>query len=355
MTTLKFADTQNMAAFLSIPVESEGFEQIVDFLNSYPIKHALTVNPTIYTSPKKKDTQVPQYSFPSDNVANEDVLKELDDSLVRAATTASSLEAEQDSGNIIKTRSKATPNEAGSQGTTSGGRKAHLLVQANPSVGHLKDIWRKYTGLGLYFGRNRTRVQLYTKEGLKNYSQKVETALGILVTPSRFESGRVRRNCDCVWKTTRLRLFQFSLRDQASNWLEHLPTGSISTWEDLANRFLAQFFPPGRTSKLCNDILMFQQHQGESLSEAWTRFKDLLQKVPHQGIDLWLKIQIFYDHVNPIIRRTIDQAASGKLRDKNDEESWTLLEDLALYENESWNVPRDFAKPVKVISLPKDI
>ncbi|GJS30906.1 hypothetical protein Tco_0491526 [Tanacetum coccineum] len=28
---------------------------------------------------------------------------------------------------------------------------------------------------------------------------------------------------------TRLRLFQFSLRDQASNWLERLPTGSITT------------------------------------------------------------------------------------------------------------------------------
>ncbi|GJU80729.1 zinc finger, CCHC-type containing protein, partial [Tanacetum coccineum] len=86
----------------------------------------------------------------------------------------------------------------------------------------------------------------------------------------------------------RLRLFQFSLRDQASNWLERLPAGSISTWEDLTTRFLAQFFPPGRTVKLRNDILMFQQHHGESLSEAWTRFKDLLQKVPHHGIDLWL-------------------------------------------------------------------
>ncbi|GJX97654.1 hypothetical protein Tco_0353452, partial [Tanacetum coccineum] len=32
---------------------------------------------------------------------------------------------------------------------------------------------------------------------------------------------------------TRLRLFQFSLRDQASNWLERLPAGSISRWEDL--------------------------------------------------------------------------------------------------------------------------
>ncbi|GKB56308.1 retrovirus-related pol polyprotein from transposon TNT 1-94 [Tanacetum coccineum] len=66
----------------------------------------------------------------------------------------------------------------------------------------------------------------------------------------------------------RLRLFQFSLRDQASNWLERLPAGSITTWEDLTTRFLAQFFPPGRTTKLRNDVLMFQQHHGESLFEA---------------------------------------------------------------------------------------
>ncbi|GJZ95743.1 hypothetical protein Tco_0668077 [Tanacetum coccineum] len=29
--------------------------------------------------------------------------------------------------------------------------------------------------------------------------------------------------------------------------------------------------------------------------------------------------------------------------------------DLALYDNESWNNPRDFAKPVKAISLPQDV
>ncbi|GJS43032.1 hypothetical protein Tco_0568075 [Tanacetum coccineum] len=71
--------------------------------------------------PKRKDTQVPQPSDPSENVTDEVVYKELGDSLVRATTTASSLEAEQDSGNIIKTRSKATPNESSSLGTTSGG------------------------------------------------------------------------------------------------------------------------------------------------------------------------------------------------------------------------------------------
>ncbi|GKB78347.1 hypothetical protein Tco_0945242 [Tanacetum coccineum] len=116
---------------------------------------------------------------------------------------------------------------------------------------------------------------------------------------------------------TRMHLFQFSLRDQASNWLKRLLAGSITAWEDLTTH--------------------------------------LLQKVPHHGIDLWLQIQIFYDHVNPVIRRTIDQSAGGKLRDIKAEESWELLEDLALYDNESWNGLIDFAKPVKAISLPQDV
>ncbi|GKC23420.1 hypothetical protein Tco_1025570, partial [Tanacetum coccineum] len=64
---------------------------------------------------------VPRPSDPTESVAYEAIHKELGDSLVRAATTASSLEVEQDSGNITKTQSKVTPNESSSIGTTSGG------------------------------------------------------------------------------------------------------------------------------------------------------------------------------------------------------------------------------------------
>nr|GEU46511.1 MAK10-like protein [Tanacetum cinerariifolium] len=63
----------------------------------------------------------------------------------------------------------------------------------------------------------------------------------------------------------------------------------------------------------------------------------------------------FYDHFNPVTRRTIDQLVGGKLRDRNTKESWALLKDLALYDNKSWNDPRDFAKPAKAISLPQDV
>ncbi|GJT48564.1 hypothetical protein Tco_0974721 [Tanacetum coccineum] len=194
MTTLQFADTHNLVAFLAKPAESEGFEQIVDFLNAHTIKYALTVNSTIYTlctdclpnatifeeltrmgyeklsqkltfykaffSPKwkflihtilqclsAKTTAWNKFSSTMASLiiclatnqkfnfskyilesmvknldnADEDIYKERGDSLERAATTTTGLNAEQDRGNINKTKSKATPNEPSSLGTSSGG------------------------------------------------------------------------------------------------------------------------------------------------------------------------------------------------------------------------------------------
>ncbi|GJX84946.1 hypothetical protein Tco_0335720 [Tanacetum coccineum] len=50
MSTLHFAETHNMIVFLEKPAESNGFQEIIDFLNANQIYYALTVNPTIYTS-----------------------------------------------------------------------------------------------------------------------------------------------------------------------------------------------------------------------------------------------------------------------------------------------------------------
>ncbi|GJZ40693.1 retrovirus-related pol polyprotein from transposon TNT 1-94 [Tanacetum coccineum] len=97
--------------------------------------------------------------------------------------------------------------------------------------------------------------------------------------------------------------------------------------------FLAQFFPPRRTAKLRNDILMFQQHHGESISKAWTRFKDLLRKVPHHCLDLWLQIQIFYDHVDGTIQKGIDYATGGRLRKLRPDEAWSAIERITQLED----------------------
>nr|GEX44841.1 hypothetical protein [Tanacetum cinerariifolium] len=53
------------------------------------------------------------------NMGEEAVNEEMYDSLKRATTTATSLDAEHDRGNISKTQSKATPNELSSLGTSS--------------------------------------------------------------------------------------------------------------------------------------------------------------------------------------------------------------------------------------------
>ncbi|GKD92111.1 hypothetical protein Tco_1371948, partial [Tanacetum coccineum] len=50
MSTLNFANTHNMVAILDKHAESDGFHEIIDFLNANQIRYALTVNPIIYTS-----------------------------------------------------------------------------------------------------------------------------------------------------------------------------------------------------------------------------------------------------------------------------------------------------------------
>ncbi|GKA21857.1 hypothetical protein Tco_0707819 [Tanacetum coccineum] len=88
--------------------------------------------------------------------------------------------------------------------------------------------------------------------------------------------------------------------------------------------------------------------------QAWTRFKDLLQKVPHHGIDRWLQIQIFYDHDSFHLKCEIDRAAGGKLRNNNADESWEIIENLVLYDHEGQNDTKGFVKPFKAISTPQD-
>ncbi|GJY94809.1 ribonuclease H-like domain-containing protein, partial [Tanacetum coccineum] len=50
MATLEFCDKHNMVSYLKKPTGSEGFQEIVDFLNDSYIRYALTKNPTIYVS-----------------------------------------------------------------------------------------------------------------------------------------------------------------------------------------------------------------------------------------------------------------------------------------------------------------
>ncbi|GJY81609.1 MAK10-like protein [Tanacetum coccineum] len=108
-----------------------------------------------------------------------------------------------------------------------------------------------------------------------------------------------------------LRDYSKSSHEGYRNTIELLVWNNVDSFHHMGGLLLPRFLAPilsfGRTAKLRNDILMFttdilmfQQHHGESLSEAWTQ-------------------------------------------------------DVALFDNESWNDPRDFTKPVKAIALPQDV
>ena len=127
----------------------------------------------------------------------------------------------------------------------------------------------------------------------------------------------------------RLRLFPFSLKDRAKSWLTSKPAGTFTTWDALSQEFLSKFFPPGKTAKLRNDIFSFTQYDGESLYEAWERFKDLQRKCPHHGLPDQLIVQTFYNGLTHSVRISVDAAAGGALMGKEVDEAYNLLEEMA--------------------------
>jgi len=65
----------------------------------------------------------------------------------------------------------------------------------------------------------------------------------------------------------KLKAFLFSLKD----WLYYLPSGSITTWNEMKRLFLEKYFPASRASNIRKEICV-RQHNGESLHEYWERF-----------------------------------------------------------------------------------
>uniref|UniRef100_A0A803N924 Retrotransposon gag domain-containing protein n=1 Tax=Chenopodium quinoa TaxID=63459 RepID=A0A803N924_CHEQI len=78
----------------------------------------------------------------------------------------------------------------------------------------------------------------------------------------------------------RLRLFPFSLRDRAKEWLRDEGSGSFDTWDKLVKAFLVKFLGQEKTARLRNELSTFRQSDEESLYDAWRRFKRLQRQCP---------------------------------------------------------------------------
>ncbi|KAL2525542.1 Uncharacterized protein Adt_10596 [Abeliophyllum distichum] len=115
----------------------------------------------------------------------------------------------------------------------------------------------------------------------------------------------------------RLRLFPYTLRDGALEWLDSEPHASITTWDDLARKFCNKYFSPAKVAKMKLEISTFQQLDGERYHEAWDRFKELLRKCPNHGIKKGLQAQYFYSGLSSQSKSIVDSSANGSIANKN--------------------------------------
>ncbi|XP_073064020.1 uncharacterized protein [Primulina eburnea] len=120
------------------------------------------------------------------------------------------------------------------------------------------------------------------------------------------------------------------IRDQARGWLQSLPLGSITTWEELATKFLAKYFPPAKSAQLKIEISTFRQTELEQLYEAWERYKELLRKCPNHGFEDWVQIELFYNGLNGQTRTTVDATAGGTIFAKSPAQAYDLLEQMTI-------------------------
>ncbi|CAM8934573.1 unnamed protein product [Rhodiola kirilowii] len=103
-----------------------------------------------------------------------------------------------------------------------------------------------------------------------------------------------------------LRLFPFSLIGKAKDWLWSHEGNTFTTWDELAQAFLLQYFPSEKTQRLKYLINSFRQGEDETFHEAWERFKELQRECPYHNIDKPTLIQIFYQGMDAESKRQMD-------------------------------------------------
>ncbi|XP_070003488.1 uncharacterized protein [Nicotiana sylvestris] len=107
----------------------------------------------------------------------------------------------------------------------------------------------------------------------------------------------------------RLTRFPFSLLGEAKRWLKAEPANSIITWNDLARKFMARFFPSGKTAKI----------------RTWEWFKGLLKDCPHHNQTNEVLAHTFIEGLHSETKIAVGAAAGGQVLEKSFDEIYALL------------------------------
>ncbi|XP_075087552.1 uncharacterized protein LOC107830520 [Nicotiana tabacum] len=106
-------------------------------------------------------------------------------------------------------------------------------------------------------------------------------------------------------------------------------TNSITSWNDLARKVLARFFPSGKPAKIRSEIVSYKQKAGESLYSAWERFKGLLRDCPHHNQTNAVLAHTFIEGLHLETNIVVDAAAGGQVLEKSFGDIYVLLNKFA--------------------------
>jgi hypothetical protein len=107
----------------------------------------------------------------------------------------------------------------------------------------------------------------------------------------------------------KLKLFPFSLRGKAKDWLMSLPKNSIDSWAKCKDAFIGRYYPPAKIIALRSNIMKFNQFDNENVAQAWERMKSMINNCPTHGLTTWMIVQTFYAGLNFSSRNLLDSAA----------------------------------------------
>jgi len=126
-----------------------------------------------------------------------------------------------------------------------------------------------------------------------------------------------------------LRLFPFSLAGKAKEWLKSHRNQSLTSWNDVEEKFLHRFFPLSRYIKAKSDISTFRQGANETFCEAWERFKLMLRRCSNHGFEDISQLSIFHNGVRADTKMILGAAAGGTMMAVDVEQATRIIDALA--------------------------
>ncbi|XP_056685780.1 uncharacterized protein [Spinacia oleracea] len=121
--------------------------------------------------------------------------------------------------------------------------------------------------------------------------------------------------------------------------------------------FLEEFFPPTKTAEIRHKLTTFTQEPGESLREAWDRFKALQRSCPHHNIEKWFLVQIFYhgyDFLANLAANHYSTTRSTSKKGKLDVDAYALLSSQVAALNlkiDSLKAPQSSTPPMSINAM----